>query len=103
MPDEHAEILTELRRIVHRLDTIPATKIDAQLTEQVCAAANAIAQRTSPNLPTVPAVGPTALAAQLAVLVRDYLEARDSGETATAASEDAAVAQILVDLRRSLP
>jgi hypothetical protein len=96
-------IETELRRIVHRLDTLPATKIDQQLTEQVRVAANAVAQVTSPDLPSVPAVGPSALAAQIVVLVRDFLNAKDSREKATATSEDAAVAQILIALRRSLP
>ncbi len=105
MSEESLEqsIETELRRIVHRLDTLPATKVDQQLIEQVRAAANAVARLTSPDLPAVPAVGPSALAAQLVVLVRDYLEATTSEEKTTATSVDAAVVQILIDLRRSLP
>ena len=94
-------VSVELERVAARLDTLPITKVDDDVCSLVQAsAARIVALTHDPHRPEgsqLPIVGPTALAAQLRLVVRDYLEMR------TAASEDAAVAQILIDLRRSLP
>ena len=94
-------IIREVDRVAARLDTMPMSKVDDGLCSLVQASAAGIVALThDPQRPEdwrLPIVGPTALAAQLRLVVRDYLNMR------TAASEDAAVAQILIDLRRSLP
>ena len=101
MTSPEETIRTDLARVTARLETTPIARIDRVLIEQVRAAAQRIVDLTpDPARPTgsrLPEVGPTALAAQLTVIVRDYLN------MPTAASEDAAVAEILIDLRRSLP
>ena len=96
------EVVTvEAERVAARLDTMPIAKVDDDVCSRVqeCAA-RIVALTHDPRRPAdwrLPVVGPTALAAQLRLVVRDYLDMR------TAASEDAAVAQVLIDLRRSLP
>lgn len=101
MSDDREEIQTECERIVHRLSTMPVTRIDAAVIDAVRLSAQQIVDATTnPQRPPhaqVPAVQPSGLAAQIQVVVRDYLD------TQTAASEDAAVAKVLIDLRRSLP
>ena len=94
-------VTVEVERVVGRLDTMPTAKVD----DDVCSlvqdrAARIVALTHDPHRPAdwqLPILGPTALAAQLRLVVQDYLDKR------TAASEDAAVAEILIDLRRSLP
>lgn len=101
-----SEIHTELDRITHRLQTMPMARIDESVISMVNAAARRIVDLTrDPARPadaSLPRVGPTALAAQLTIVVRDYLENRSDNAT-TAASEEAAVVETLIDLRRSLP
>ncbi len=101
MTSPEETIRTELARVNSRLETTPVARIDHAFIEQVRAAAQRIVDLTpDPSRPTgslLTEVGPTALAAQLTVIVRDYLDMR------TAASDDAAVAETLIDLRRSLP
>ena|GEM_PF-912685 len=96
-----ATIDVELRRVVTRLETTPVARISDEVMSLVQAAALGIVGHTpDPDRPTdaaLPLVGPTALASLLTIVVQDYLKMR------TAASEDAAVAEILIDLRRSLP
>jgi hypothetical protein len=91
----------ELRRVAARLETIPVARITDDVISLVHTAASDIVGHTpDPDRPVdavLPSVGQTALAAQLTVAVQDYWDMR------TAASEDAAVAKILIDLRRSLP
>jgi hypothetical protein len=95
------EIEIEADRIVNRLTTMPIGRIDEALIERVRDAAQQIVDLTpDPSRPpsaSMPKVGASALGAQVAVAVRDYLDMR------TAASDDAAVAKILMQLRRSLP
>lgn len=80
---------------------MPLTRINDEVVATVREAALRIVELTpDPDRPShavLPVAGPTALAAQLSVVVRDYVNMR------TAASDDAAVAQVLSDLRRSLP
>lgn len=94
-------IEVELHRVVTRLDTTPLARMSDETIALVHSAANKILACTpDPDRPrdaVLPFVGLTALTAQLAIVVKDYLRMR------TAASEDAAVAEILIDLRRSLP
>lgn len=94
-------ITVELERVATRLDTMPMAKVDDVVCSLVQAsAARIVALTHDPHRPDnwqLPLVGPTALAAQMRLVVRDYLDMR------TAASEDTAVAQTLIDLRRSLP
>jgi len=94
-------IIVESERVRSRLETMPLSRVDAKAVADVRAAALRIVELTpDPDRPTdavLPVAGPTALAAQIGVVVRDYLDMR------TAASDDAAVAQVLSDLRRSLP
>jgi hypothetical protein len=103
MPEEPALIAidVELRRVTNRLETTSVTKLNENVALLVHSAAESIIRiTTDPQRPAnsgLPTLGPTALAAQLTVVVNDYLDMR------TAASEDAAVAEILIDLRRSLP
>jgi len=91
----------ELRRVTNRLETTSVTRLDDNVASLVHSAAARIVRITKdPQRPAnsgLPTLGPTALAAQLTIVVNDYLDMR------TAASEDAAVAEILIDLRRSLP
>ena len=91
----------ELERLANRLETMPASRIDRDVIDRVHATAEqivALAHGTDrPDTAVLPRVEASALAAQLTVVVRDYWE------TTTAASDDAAVAQYLIDLRRSLP
>lgn len=95
------EIEIEADRIVNRLTTMPIGRIDEALIERVRDAAQHIVDLTpDPSRPpsaSMPKVGASALGAQVAIAVRDYLDMR------TAASDDAAVAKILMQLRRSLP
>jgi len=95
------EIARELDRVTTRLDTLALNRIDASVVEIIRAASQQIVDLTvdaqRPMNAALPAVGATALAAQLTIVTRDYLA------TTTTASEDAAVAEILTDLRRSLP
>ena len=102
----HREIQTELNRITHRLQTMPLARIDESVISLVNASARRIVDLTpDPTRPAdavLPLVGPTALAAQLTIVVRDYLDTTSGNET-TAASEDAAVVETLTELRRSLP
>ena len=95
------DIEIETDRIVNRLTTMPIGRIDEALIERVRDAAQRIVDLTSdpsrPSSASMPKVGPSALGAQVAVAVRDYLDTR------TAASDDAAVAEVLTQLRRSLP
>lgn len=95
------EIEIEADRIVNRLTTMPIGRIDEALIERVRDAAQRIVDLTpDPSRPpsaSMPKVGASALGAQVAVAVRDYLDMR------TAAFDDAAVAEILTQLRRSLP
>ena len=97
----HEEVDVEADRIVNRLTTMPIGRIDEALIEQVRDAAQRIVDLTpDPSRPPsarMPKVGPSALGAQVAVVVREYLDMR------TAASDDAAVAEVLTQLRRSLP
>jgi hypothetical protein len=96
-----ATIDVELRRVVTRLETTPVARITEDVISLVHTAASDIVGHTpDPDRPgdaALPLVGPTALASQLTIVVQDYWNMR------TAASEDAAVAEILIDLRRSLP
>ena len=98
---KNEEIDVEADRIVHRLTTMQIGRIDDALIEQVRDAAQRIVDLTpDPSRPPsarMPRVGASALGAQVAVAVRDYLDTR------TAASDDAAVAEVLTQLRRSLP
>ena len=91
----------ELERLANRLETMPASRIDRDVIDRVHATAEQIVALTlgtdQPDTAVLPPVGASALAAQLTVVVRDYWE------TTTAASDDAAVAQYLIDLGRSLP
>lgn len=102
-----ADLDVELQRVLSRLESMPVNRIDAQVLALVHSAAERIVALTrDPDRPddaVLPVVGPSALAAQLAIVVDDFQMRRPSPETTTAASEDAAVTQILVDLRRSLP
>ena len=95
------EITVEADRVANRLTAMPIAKIDEALIERVRDAAQRIVDLTpDPSRPpnaSMPRVGASALGAQVAVAVRDYVEVR------TAASDDAAVAEILTQLRRSLP
>lgn len=95
------EIDVEADRIVNRLTTMPISRVDEALIERVRDAAQRIVDLTpDPSRPPtahMPRVGASALGAQVAIAVRDYLEMR------TAASDDAAVAEVLTQLRRSLP
>ena len=95
------DIVRELERVTTRLDTLALTRINEQIITAVHGAASQIVDITDdphrPHDAKLPRVGPTALSAQLTIVVRDYLA------TTTAASEDAAVAETLTDLRRSLP
>lgn len=96
------DVLTvELERVAGRLETMPAAKVDDDVRSLVQDhAARIVALTHDLSRPAdwqLPVLGPTALAAQLRLVVQDYLDMR------TAASEDAAVAEILIDLRRSLP
>ena len=94
-------IVAEADRVRSRLQTMPLTRVNEDVIAKVRAAAQRIVELTpDPDRPShavLPVAGPTALAAQLGVVVRDYVNMR------TAASDDAAVAQILSDLRRMLP
>jgi hypothetical protein len=91
----------EVERLASRLETMPASRIDEDVIDRVHAAAQQILALTHdtdrPDTAVLPRVEASALAAQITVVVRDYRE------TTTAASDDAAVAQYLIDLRRSLP
>lgn len=91
----------ELRRVVTRLETTPVARISDLIISLVrTAAADIVGHTPDPDRPSdaaLPLVGPTALASQLTIVVQDYVNMR------TAASEDAAVAEILTELRRSLP
>jgi len=95
------DIETERDRIVTRLTTLPIGRIDEALIERVRDAAQRIVDLTpDPSRPpsaSMPKVGASALGAQVTIAVRDYLDMR------TAASNDAAVAETLTQLRRSLP
>lgn len=95
------DVEIEADRIVNRLTTMPIGRIDEALIERVRDAAQRIVDLTpDPSRPpsaSMPKVGASALGAQVAIAVRDYLDMR------TAASDDAAVAKILMQLRRSLP
>lgn len=94
-------IAVETGRVSSRLESLPLTKMNDDVITHVRAAAlRIVAMTPDPERPEdvdLPPAGPTALAAQLSVVVRDYLNMR------TAASQDAAVAEVLSDLRRSLP
>ena len=91
----------EASRVIARLETMPLSKVSQDVITKVQVAAAGIVTLTPdperPSDATVPSLGPTALAAQILVTVHDYLDKR------TAASNDAAVAEILTELRRSLP
>ena len=91
----------ELERLANRLETMPASHIHQDVIDRVHATAQQIVALTQgtdrPDTAVLPRVEASALAAPLTVVVRDYWE------TTTAASDDAAVAQYLIDLRRSLP
>ena len=91
----------ELERLANRLETMPASRIDRDVIDRVHVTAEQIVALTQgtdrPDTAVLPPVEASALAAQLTVVVRDYWE------TTTAASDDAAVAQFLIDLGRSLP
>ena len=91
----------ELERLANRLKTMPASSIHEDVIDRVHATAEQIVALTQgtdrPDTAVLPRVEASALAAQLTVVVRDYWE------TTTAASDDAAVAQYLIDLRKSLP
>ena len=91
----------ELERLANRLETMPASHIHQDVIDRVHATAQQIVALTQgtdrPDTAVLPRVEASALAAQLTVVVRDYWE------TTTAASDDAAVAQYLIDLRKSLP
>jgi hypothetical protein len=98
-PREQIDI--ETNRIVDRLNGLPMNRVNEALQDSVRAAAQQVvdihADPTRPGSASVPVVGASALGAQIAVVVHDYLE------TPTAASDDAAVAEVLTELRRSLP
>ena len=95
------EITVEADRVANRLTAMPIAKIDEALIERVRDAAQRIVDLTpDPSRPpnaSMPKVGASALGAQVLIAVRDYVEVR------TAASDDAAVAEVLTQLRRSLP
>lgn len=101
------DVALEAGRVIGRLENMPIGRIDDRVAELVRSAATRILDLTDdPERPVdarLPVVGPTAVAAQLAVVVDDYQARRTHPETTTTASKDAAVAQILVDLRQSLP
>ena len=91
----------ELERLANRLETMPASRIHEDVIDRVHAMAEQIVALTQgtdrPDTAVLPRVEASALAAHLTVVVHDYWE------TTTAASDDAAVAQYLIDLRKSLP
>ncbi len=101
MSEDVEAINVELHRLTSRLETMPLSKVAQDVITKVQVAAAGIVMLTpDPERPSdavIPPLGPTALAAQILVTVHDYLDKR------TAASDDAAVAEILIDLRRSLP
>ena len=92
----------ELERLANQLETMPASRINEDVIDRVHETAEQIVALThGTDRPrygrSLPRVEASALAAQLTVVVRDYRE------TTTSATDDAAVAQCLTDLRRSLP
>lgn len=101
MNHQRAEIEVEANRVSTRLQQMPLPRIDDAVAESVRAAAQSIVDLTTepqrPIAARMPALAPSGLAAQITVVVTDYLN------STTAASEDAAVVEILTDLRRSLP
>lgn len=103
----NADLDVELRRVLSRLESMPLGRIDATVAALVHAASDRIVALTEdPSRPfdaVLPVVGPTALAAQVAIVVEDYRSSRADPTTTMAASEDAAIIQILKELRRSLP
>ena len=96
------QLKRELKRLANRLETMPPSRIDQDVIDRVHATAEQIVALTQgtdrPATAVLPRVEASALTAQLTVVVRDYWET-----TTTAAPDDAAVAQYLIDLRRSLP
>ena len=101
MNHQRADIEVEASRVSTRLQQMPLQRIDAAVAEMVRAAAQSIVDLTTepqrPQNARLPVLAPSGLAAQINVVVTDYLT------STTAASEDAAVVEILTDLRRSLP
>jgi len=97
----------ESQRIQDRLTVMPLSRADGAVIERVREAAQEIVDiRPDPQLPEgalLPSVGPSALAAQIGLVVRDYLTMQTQRDEQTATSEDVAVAEILIELRRSLP
>jgi len=103
-PAARDRIERERDRVVHRIGSMPIGRLDAATRESVRVSAQRIVDLTpDPDRPPgtqLPPVGASAAAAQLSLVVQDYLDMR------TAASDDAAVAEvaeILTQLRRSLP
>ena len=103
----NADLDIELKRLLSRLESMPTSKIDDDVLALVHdAAMRIVALTVDPKRPigaVLPVVGPTALAAQVAIVVDDYRSQHANPTTMMAASEDAAIIQILEELRRSLP
>jgi hypothetical protein len=101
MNQRRADIEVEASRVSSRLQEMPLQRIDDAVAESVRAAAQSIVdlttERQRPTGARLPALAPSGLAAQINVVVTDYLH------STTATSEDAAVVEILTELRRSLP
>lgn len=101
MSSRAEEIRVEADRITQRLSTMPLNRLTETVAESVRSAAQRIVDLTSdaerPEDATIPSLAPTGLAAQISVVVYDYQQ------STTATSEDAAVVEVLTELRRSLP
>jgi len=101
MNQHRADIEVEASRVSTRLQQMPLQRIDAAVAEMVRAAAQRIVDLTvepeRPGSARLPVLAPSGLAAQINVVVTDYVN------STTAASEDTAVVEILIELRRSLP
>lgn len=99
-----ADVEREVRRIVDRLSTLRLDRAEASAEDCLRAGEVLLAHTVPGDLgrpadATVPRLGPTGLAAMIAVLGQDYL-------AAAAADTDAGPSQVLdalVALRRALP
>lgn len=101
------DIDLQTQRLIDRLETMTLSRIDDDVIALVHEAAERIVALTDdpdrPAAAALPVVGSTAIAAQLRIVVDDYRRMRFRPQTTMAASEDAAIIQILKELRGSLP